>query len=56
MTMRFAIRSDTAERWELYNPILACGEPGWDITHMTIKIGDGTTPWCSLPYVTEATP
>ena len=49
---RIQIRSDTAERWALYNPILASGEFGYDKTNEVVKVGDGVTPWSELDIIT----
>ena len=49
---RIQIRSDTAERWALYNPILASGEFGYDKTNEVVKMGDGVTPWSELDITT----
>ena len=54
MNKRYAIRTDTAEHWDAWNPTLRPGEPGYDLTNKIIKVGDGATPWRSLPYITEA--
>ncbi len=35
--------------WKSKNPVLASGEVGYDQTLDVIKIGDGKTPWNSLP-------
>lgn len=42
------LRRGTAASWETENPILANGEPGWDVTNGVLKIGDGATAWNSL--------
>lgn len=47
-------RRDTAAKWEANNPILAQGEIGVDTTNKVMKIGDGVTPWKSLPGVVES--
>lgn len=49
MAQRIAIRRDTAANWALANPVLIDGEPGYDETNRWLKIGNGTTPWNSLP-------
>lgn len=36
--------------WEQKNPILSAGEPGVEIDTGQMKVGDGATPWNSLPY------
>lgn len=45
------LRSDTAYNWETNDPILAVGEPGYDSTNKSIKIGDGTSPWTELDFI-----
>ena len=52
MIQRIVIRRDTTANWSLYNPILASGEFGLDQTNDDIKMGDGVTPWLSLPKIT----
>ena len=42
-------RRDTAANWQSNNPVLANGEIGVDTTNKEMKIGDGATPWGSLP-------
>lgn len=42
------LRRGTATQWSTTNPVLASGEPGYDITNRILKIGDGTTSWNSL--------
>ena len=50
MANRIQLRRDTTANWENINPILADGEPGYDIDNNQIKYGDGNTNWNSLPY------
>lgn len=45
------IRRDTAANWTAENPVLADGEIGLERGNEFFKIGDGVTPWNSLPYV-----
>lgn len=45
------LRRDTAANWAAVNPVLAQGEMGVDLTNKGLKIGDGSTAWSSLPYV-----
>lgn len=47
-------RRDTSANWASANPTLASGEIGLDTTTKQFKVGDGTTAWSSLPYVTVA--
>lgn len=48
------VRKGTTSRWSSVNPILANGEIGFVYDNNKIKIGDGVTPWNSLPYVEGA--
>ena len=48
-------RKGTASRWSTVNPVLANGEAGFVYDNNKIKIGDGVTPWNSLPYIEGAT-
>lgn len=50
MSFRVQVRRDTSARWSLVNPILLSGEMGFDIDSTQFKLGDGVTPWNSLPY------
>jgi hypothetical protein len=50
MPSKIQIRRDTAANWTAANPILATGEPGLEIDTGSIKYGDGSTRWNSLPY------
>lgn len=45
------IRRGTSAEWASANPVLRSGEPGIDLTTDTLKIGDGTTAWSSLPAI-----
>lgn len=45
------IRRDTAAVWTATNPILADGEPGFEKDTGRLKIGNGVTPWRSLPVL-----
>ena len=48
---RFLLRRGTAEAWEHNNPVLAYGEPGYDVTNYGLKIGDGVKTWKELDYL-----
>ena len=50
MPQRVKLRRDPAATWTSRNPILADGEPGFEKDSNALKIGDGVTPWNSLPY------
>jgi len=45
------IRKGTSTEWSSANPVLASGEPGYDITNKSLKIGDGSTTWSSLSSI-----
>lgn len=42
------LRKGSSTEWSSANPVLASGEPGFDITNNILKIGDGTTTWSNL--------
>ena len=49
-------RRGTAAEWTASEPqpggeVLRLGEPGWEKDTGKLKIGDGVTPWNSLPYL-----
>lgn len=46
---RIRIRRGTTIEWNAYNPVLAEGEPGFDTDLKVFKVGDGVTPWVTLP-------
>jgi hypothetical protein len=48
-------RRGNASDWTSANPTLAEGEIGVELDTHKWKIGDGNTPWVSLPYVTQGT-
>jgi hypothetical protein len=48
MANRIQLRRDTTANWESVNPILADGEPGYDIVTNEVRIGDGSTAWTGL--------
>jgi hypothetical protein len=47
----FKLRRGTAEEWSKINPILAAGEPGFEIDTFGLKIGDGESRYSDLPYM-----
>jgi len=51
------MRRDLAANWAAANPILAQGEMGFeiDVEPFPSKVGDGITPWNSLPYLFSST-
>lgn len=50
MASKIQLRRDTALNWTTLNPTLALGEPAVESDTHRLKVGDGTTPWSSLPY------
>jgi hypothetical protein len=55
MATQIKLRRDTYQNWYDNNPILAEGEPAYDLTNKKLKIGDGTTTWRLLPYFDDQT-
>jgi hypothetical protein len=51
MSYQIQLRSDTAANWTTKNPVLAEGEPGFEIDTGILKIGDGVTAWSGLAEV-----
>lgn len=48
----FQFRRDTAANWETNKTVVpAAGEPCYDLTNKTLRIGDGTTAYESLPVI-----
>ena len=43
------LRRGTTAQWQAANPILAVGEPAFDITTGLLRVGDGTSHWAELP-------
>jgi len=48
------IRKGTGSQWSSTNPILASGEPGYDLSNNILKIGDGVSNWNSLKNVASS--
>lgn len=51
ITARVQQRRDTAANWTAANPVLLAGEVGWETDTGKAKLGDGTTVWASLAYI-----
>jgi hypothetical protein len=49
--IKFQLRRDTADNWNSFDPKLLPGEPGFDTTNQSLKIGDGVHKWSELPYL-----
>lgn len=47
----FKIRRGQSQVWADINPILAEGEPGYELDTHRLKIGDGEKSWNELPYI-----
>lgn len=43
------LRRGSSSEWSSVNPVLDSGEPGYDTTSKTLKIGDSATSWGGLP-------
>ena len=50
---RIQLRNDTAENWASVDPVLLKGEIGIELDTRKIKVGDGTTNWESLQYLSD---
>lgn len=50
LTVKIALRNDTAANWTSANPVLLKGEMGIEIDTNKFKIGDGTSTWDELDY------
>lgn len=47
----FQLRRGNAEVWAKNNPVLAAGEPGFELDTGKLKIGNGSDAYNNLPYV-----
>lgn len=47
----FKFRRNLASYWEKKNPVLAEGEPCFELDTGKLKIGNGTTAYNDLPYI-----
>lgn len=52
--VRIQFRRDTYNNWTGSNPILEAGEPAYDTTNDSFKIGDGVTRWEQLTPVSAS--
>lgn len=52
---QICVRRDTAANWASSNPTLLNGEVGYDTTNNKLKIGNGSSTWTALSYLTDAT-
>lgn len=49
-TTTFKFKRGQSDSWTRVNPILAEGEPGYELDTGKLKIGDGKTAWRDLTY------
>ena len=47
----FKVRRGQSQVWADIDPILADGEPGYELDTHRLKIGDGEKSWNELPYI-----
>ena len=47
----FQLRRGNAEVWAKNNPVLAAGEPGFELDTGKLKIGNGNDTYNDLPYI-----
>ena len=47
------LRAGSADLWSMVNPILGIGEPGFDLTNNSMKVGDGVKTWEELDYISS---
>lgn len=52
MPIRVQFRHGTPQEWVDANPVLAPGEPGYELGTGKFKVGNGSNPWNNLPYST----
>ncbi|MDF9800809.1 hypothetical protein OKW21_006072 [Catalinimonas alkaloidigena] len=52
-TTKIILRKSTAAEWQAANTVLDSGEAGYETDSGKLKIGDGTTAWNSLSYLTD---
>jgi hypothetical protein len=48
--MSSPFKVNTRSQWATLNPVLMAGEPGLESDTSNLKIGNGRSPWSSLPY------
>ena len=52
-TVRIQVRRGTSSDWSTANPTLAAGEIGFETNTKKVKVGDGSTAWNSLGYISS---
>jgi hypothetical protein len=53
MAVIIQMRRDTSTTWGTVNPVLYEGEFGVETDTLKIKVGNGTSTWNTLPYISE---
>lgn len=48
------LRSGSSDQWSTVNPVLNLNEIAYDSTANSFKVGDGSTKWNDLSYITSA--
>lgn len=56
MPIKIQLRRGTASQWTTANPVLSSGEQGIETDTGKIKVGNGTSAWTALAYVSEPIP
>lgn len=54
MSVQIQLRNGTASQWTSANPVLAAGEVGVETDTKKLKVGNGSTVWNSLTYISIA--
>ena len=55
-TVRIQVRRGNASDWTSVNPVLAAGEIGFETNTKKMKVGDGSSTWSSLDYISSDAP
>ena len=50
---KIVMRNGSSSDWSDKNPTLLAGEPGYATDDKILKVGDGKTPWNSLPAISN---
>jgi hypothetical protein len=55
ITTTFQFKRGLSSAWAKVNPVLAAGEPGFELDTGKLKIGNGQDNWNDLDYLSDAT-
>ena len=55
-TVRIQVRRGSSSDWTSVNPVLAAGEIGFETNTKKMKVGDGSSTWSSLDYISSDAP